>query len=171
MKKTILILLALITLVSCGSKKSVELQPSVTKESVRIEKQTLRDTIVKTVSDSAFYKAYIECKEGVPVITHSEKDNGKNIQQEISLNGNWFQVKSKKSPEEISIPIKDIRVETNEKEVIKVPYPVEVPVEVPKPLTWWQKLWIKIGQWTTVALGIYFLTKIPWSRLRRLLGL
>lgn len=85
------ICLAIVFLVSCGSRKLQAMpEPIVLTKTKEVEK-IVRDTIFKIEKDSAFYKAYIDCKDGVPKLVNPQSKGGKNLQPpkvDIDKNGN-----------------------------------------------------------------------------------
>ncbi|MDL1913046.1 MAG: hypothetical protein FDW93_00750 [Bergeyella sp.] len=63
-------MLIVLFLLSCRTRP-------VAIENTREVVTTVRDTVYTVSSDSAYYKAYIECKKGIPVLLASGKETRK----------------------------------------------------------------------------------------------
>ena len=90
------IIISLLTLsmgISCSSKKypaSRNPEPIVLTKTIT-KKEVVRDTIFKTEKDSAFYKAYIECQSGKPILKNPKSKAGKHLKEpdvNLDKNGN-----------------------------------------------------------------------------------
>lgn len=160
-----LIFISLATLVSCASKKPQN--PVIitnTKETVR----TVRDTIFKIEADSSSYKAFIDCVNGKPIIretaeTKAESKKGKilNIPKTV-LKGNQLTVDCYKKEQEL----KKQWEETHVKESEQIPIYIPTPVEVEKPLTFWQKTQIWFGRIFMGILSIFIIIGVlRWRKL------
>lgn len=83
--------LAIVFLVSCGSRKPQAMPEPIVLTETKEVKEIVRDTIFKIEKDSAFYKAYIDCKDGVPKLVNPQSKGGKNLQPpqvDLDKNGN-----------------------------------------------------------------------------------
>lgn len=83
--------LAIVFLVSCGSRKPQAMPEPIVLTEIKEVKEIVRDTIFKIEKDSAFYKAYIDCKDGVPKLVNPQSKGGKNLQPpqvDLDKNGN-----------------------------------------------------------------------------------
>lgn len=83
--------LAIVFLVSCGSRKPQAMPDPIVLMETKEVKEIVRDTIFKIEKDSAFYKAYIDCKDGVPKLVNPQSKGGKNLQPpqvDLDKNGN-----------------------------------------------------------------------------------
>ncbi|WP_234111676.1 hypothetical protein [Chryseobacterium sp. R2A-55] len=140
--------------VSCISRKPAE--PVVitnTKEVTKI----VKDTIFKVEADSSFYKAYIECKDGKPVII---KDSiivkaGKNvIVPQVVLKDHFIQVDCKQEALELYKTWRETYVKEHEQKPVYVPQ-----IEYKdKPLTFWQKTQLWFGRIFIGLLAIFIIT-------------
>lgn len=139
----ILSVLALVFLVSCGSRKPQAMpEPIVLTETKEI-KEIVRDTIFKIEKDSAFYKAYIDCKDGVPKLVNPQSKGGKSLKPpnvEIDKQGK-LNIKSEKEAEDIPVQWKEkIVIQT----IPKVVYKDKI-IYQNKPLKWYETLLIYSG--------------------------
>lgn len=100
-----------------------------------------RDTTVQVEQDSSWYKAWIECQNNKPVLKNptSGKGAGKVKEPLVSLAPSG-QLNVGCVSENISLRIKLKELETQIREK------VTETVEIAKPLTFFQKLFIKAGQ-------------------------
>lgn len=146
MKRNFFFFIVFISLVllSCASKRATE--PVVitnTKETVK----TIKDTTYVVKADSTFYNAYIECVNGKPVLKEpvtkgsAKKESGLQTPK-VNLVGNQLTVECEKKAQEL---YKQWR-ETYIKEHEQTPVYIKTPVEVVKPLSWWQKTQIWFGR-------------------------
>lgn len=146
-----LLLFAVAIVVSISGCRSV--RPPVTTNQIVERTNTVtivqRDTVFITQPDSSFYKAWIECVNGKPVIkSGSEKASpGKYLEKPgVKLNGNELLVDCKAKAQELFAQWQEQYVKEHEKETITLP-----PVEVEKQLSWWQVTQIWAGR---IALGL-----------------
>ena len=133
------------TLVSC---KSASVPPPTTEIDTTVEKVvTIRDTVFKTQKDSSYYKAYIECINGKPVISDKPgkkptKKPGKNLPApnvDLDKDGQ-LNVDCKKEAEELFAQWKETYIKENRKERSSYPVPYKVP------LTWWETFLMWVGK-------------------------
>lgn len=136
----------------------------------------MRDTIVKLEADSSFYKAWIDCVNGKPVIVKmpliSPKNDttiyynrpGKYIDiPKVILNGNELSVNCEAKAQELFRAWQQQYIKENEKEVITLP-----PVEVEKQLSWWQTLQIYCGRLLLSGIAVYLIYRLIKSKLNPL---
>ncbi|WP_336834079.1 hypothetical protein [Sphingobacterium siyangense] len=139
MKKVIYIAVAGLFLIGCKTK-TVYL-PSQTKF---IEKTSIvheRDTTIQIEQDSSFYRAWIECQNNKPVLKNPilGKGSGKVKAPIVSLDSSGrLDVGCVTENIALRIKLKELETQINEK--------VTETVEVAKPLTFFQELFIKVGQ-------------------------
>lgn len=135
------ICLAIVLLVSCGSgKPQVMPEPIILTETKEI-KEIVRDTIFKIEKDSAFYKAYIDCKDGKPILTSPPTPKGgtkgiiKPLEVGLDKNGN-LTIKAETIAQELFHKWKEKYIKEN------VPKPIYVDKIVYKdtPFTWYHKV-------------------------------
>lgn len=150
---------------SCASRKTPE--PVILQNTKEVIK-TVRDTVYKVDADSSYYEAYIDCANGKPVIretaaTIQKSKAGKSLNiPKTKLNGNTLSVDCYAKEQEL----KKQWEETYIKEHEQTPVYIKTPVEVVKPLSWFQKTQIWFGR---IFMGILLLFIIigvlRWKRL------
>lgn len=145
---SLLLLLLVFGLTSCGSKAPVV----ETKEVVREVKVTVRDTVFVTQKDSSFYRAYIECVNGKPVIKQViDASPGKALEKpKVSIEDNVLKVDCNKEAEKLFLQWKEKYVSestTHTKPVIQYK------------LTFWQELQIKCFHLLLLIVLIYLVVK------------
>lgn len=157
-----LLFVALALLVSCQSRKPVE---PVVLTNTREVVQTIRDTVFQVEADSSSYKALIECINGKPVIQQNtiKTTPGKVVKApKVSLKNNELHVDCEKEAQSLFHQWKDIYIKDHEQTPIYIPQPVEVE----KPLTFWQRTQIIFGR---ILMGILFICcligVLRWKRL------
>lgn len=156
-----------LVVVSCASKKLQE-PVVVTLEKTKEVTKTVKDTIYKVEADSSYYHAFIDCVNGKPVIreTTQTKQNskaGKNLNiPTATLNGNTLTVDCYVKEQELKKQWEETYIKEHEQTPVYIP----TPVEVVKPLSWWQKTQIWFGR---IFIGILLLFIIigvlRWKRL------
>lgn len=105
----------------------------------------VRDTTFIVEADSSFYKAWIECVNNKPVLRNPTAQAGKNQLKAPSVNlgeGGQLSVECETENLELKARINELVTELNNT-TSTVEY---VPVEVIKPLTFYQKLLINLGK-------------------------
>jgi hypothetical protein len=123
----------LLATVSCQTRKPLE--PVIVEHTTEITK-VVKDTIFKVEADSSFFKAYIECINGKPVII---KDSiidrpGKNVEvPRVVLKDNFLNVDCKQKALELFKTWRETYIK-EQKPVI-----VDKPVYVEKPFKWYHK--------------------------------
>jgi hypothetical protein len=131
------------TLSSC---KSASVVPPATTETINTItiKEVVRDTVFETKKDSSYYKAYLECVNGKIVVKQATKSimkSGTFLQPpKVNLKDNILTIDCEAEAQKLFYQWKDVYRENMKSVIQKIPYPVE------KPLTWWQKTEIILGQ-------------------------
>lgn len=141
------------TLVAC---KSASVVPPTTTETITTKtvKEIIRDTIFLTKKDSSYYKAYIECVNGKPVISKPKMETrkGNHLQPpKVDLKDNVLTINCFAEAQKLFYQWKDIYIKEHQQIIQKVPYPV------PADLSWWQQIQIVLGRiflFLAVLLGI-----------------
>lgn len=161
----ILLLFVSLVVFSCASKRIQE--PVVITNTKEITK-TVRDTIYKVEADSSYYHAFIDCINGKPFIretalTKQNSKAGKNLKiPSATIKENTLIVDCYVKEQEL----KKQWEETYIKEHEQTPIYIKTPVEVVKPLSWWQKNQLWFGR---IFIGILLLFIIIgvllWKRL------
>ncbi|AQY22973.1 hypothetical protein [Riemerella anatipestifer] len=162
-------LLTLFCIVGCSVRK----EPPKEKEKeivTRTVTEVLRDTVVKVKSDNSYYSAWIECVNGKPIINADKitETRGESYMKPPSVkikDDGQLSVRCEGLEQQLKFEIKERQIlEERLKEKTIIP----PPIEVEKPLTFWQKAWIKWGKISALAILIYLILKIPWRRLGKL---
>lgn len=161
----LLIFISLGMVVSCVSRKPQE--PVIitkTKETVK----TVRDTIYKVDADSSLYAAFIDCVNGKPKLretpeTKAASKPGKNLKvPKTTLVGNKLNCDCKSQALELHKQWE----ETHTKEHEQTPIYIPTPVEVEKPLTFWQKTQIWFGRIFMGILSLFLIIGVlRWKSL------
>lgn len=144
----LLLTLLVFGLASCGSKAPVV----ETKEVVREVKETVRDTVIVTQKDSSFYRAYLECVNGKPVIKQViDASPGKALTKpKVSIDNNVLKVDCAKEAETLFLKWKEKYVSeltTHTKPVVQYK------------LTFWQELQIKCFHLLLIIVLIFLAVK------------
>jgi len=148
MKKLGYLLIGLFTvfIIGCKSRQAV-IQP--TKEIVntveKIVTKTERDTTFIVDSDSSFYKAWIECRDGKPVLRDpkSQAGKGKLKAPNVKLDDKGqLEIECATENLELKARINELITELNNTSAT-IEY---VYIEVEKPLSSYQKLLITLGE-------------------------
>lgn len=161
----LLIFISLGMVVSCASKKPQE--PVIITNTIETFK-TVRDTIYKVDADSSFYTAFIDCVNGKPILretpeTKAASKPGKNLKvPKTTLVGNKLNCDCEAQEQELHKQWE----ETYTKEHEQTPIYINVPVEVEKPLTFWQKTQIWFGRFFIGILSLFVIIGVlRWKRL------
>jgi len=160
-----ILILAIGMVVSCSVRKPL---PPMVIENTKEIIQTIRDTIYKVEADSSYYEAYIDCINGKPVIRETPQTKlntkpGRTLQKpKATISGNKLNVDCYKNIEELHKQWEETYIKEHE----QTPIYVDVPVEVEKPLTWFQKLQIWLGRifLGIISLGVLLLI-LRWKRI------
>lgn len=152
--------LAIVLLVSCGSRKPQAMPEPIVLTETKEVKEIVRDTIFKIEKDSAFYKAYIDCKDGVPKLVNPQSKGGKNLQPpqvDLDKNGN-LTIQVQTLAQELFKQWKEKHIKETKPKVVyvdKIEYR-------DKPFEWYHTALMWLGGITLVAIGlllIAFFTK------------
>ena len=152
----IFVFLILAVAVSCASKKHAE---PVIVETTKTITQIERDTVFSVKADSSFYKAYVDCVNGRPVLRNEKSQPGAKVNApKVEFKDRLLRVDCKVDSSKIALKWFEKNISIEKPKVVFVPK--EVPVE--KPLTWWQKTQMNLGKlmlFQILAAIIYFLIK------------
>ena len=152
----IFVFLMLAVAVSCVSKKHAE---PVLVETTKTITQIERDTVFSVKADSSFYKAYIDCVNGRPVVRNEQSQPGTNLKApKVVFKDRFLQVDCKVDSSKIALKWLEKNITIEKPKVVFVPK--EVPVE--KPLNWWQKTQMTLGRlmaFQIILFIIYLLIK------------
>lgn len=151
--KRILIIMGLFVIASCS--------PKIIQGTTKTVKEVVRDTTFVVQPDSAYYRAWVECRENKPVLIQRDtivyKDTvfiakkGKFLQvPKVQLNDNILKVEAKADKQEIKAKIKE-KTTVEVRTVIK---------EVEKKLSWLQTLLIWSGAVLLLAIIIIFVIRL-----------
>lgn len=144
----IVVLVHLCMFYSCKSRQATVL-PGKTVEVEKTVTKTIRDTTFVVEADSSFYRAWIECVNNKPVLRNPVSQTGQNFLKapavSLSENGD-LSVESATEILELHARIEELVTELNTKTV------EYITVEVEKPLTMWQQLFIWLGRLTSLVL-------------------
>lgn len=168
----ILFCLSLVMLVSCVSKKPTE--PVIVTKTKTI-REVVKDTVFTVKADSSYYKAFIECINGKPVIATSFEDYLKqNPKSETSSKttqaGTYLKTPKVKLSDD---GVLEVDCEAEAQKLFKSwkqtythetePVIVKVPVPVEKPYPWYVKtqLWAgRIFLLITLLIVSFFIYKL-----------
>lgn len=151
----VLSVLAMVFLVSCGSRKPQAMPEPIVLTETKEVKEIVRDTIFKIEKDSAFYKAYIDCKDGVPILTSPPTPKGgakgiiKPLQVDLDKNGN-LTIKAETIAQELFKQWKEKYIKETKPKVVyvdKIEYR-------DKPFAWYHTALMWLGGITLVAIGL-----------------
>jgi hypothetical protein len=150
-----ILLISLVLLVSCKSRKPVEPEKIT---DIRFIKEIVRDTVLTVKADSTFYDAWIECINGKPVLKEPKKqepvphkpESPKALQKpKVNLDENGkLTVECYKEVETIKAQLTD-KYERLLREHQKTVY-------IEKDLTWYQKslMWMGVAFLAFIVLVI-----------------
>lgn len=147
---TVFLLLTLLvfSLASCGSKAPVV----ETKEVVREVKEIVRDTEFVAQKDSSFYRAYLDCINGKPIIKQViDASPGKTLNKpKVSIEDNVLKVDCTKEAEKLFF-------EWKEKYITESTHHTKPVIQFK--LTFWQELQIKCFHFLLLIIVIYLAIK------------
>ena len=150
----ILICFSLVLAVSCASKKPSD---PVIVESTRTIREVVKDTIFKVESDSSFYKAYVECRNGKPVIVKDsiiEKSGKTVLVPKVILKNNYLKVDCNKKAQQLFAGWKETYIQEQK------PLIVEKPVYKEKPFRWCHKALMWLGGIFLFIVGLAIFLKL-----------
>jgi hypothetical protein len=142
MKKLGLVLCLGLLVAFVGCKSSADVPPK-TIEKVRevTTKVIVKDTVFVTQPDSSFYKAYIECVNGKPVLKNPQTKKGRALKApKVSLKNGQLNVDCEAEAQRLFHEWKEKHTTDREVKTVTVPYAVE------KPFTNWQIVQIWCGR-------------------------
>lgn len=148
-----------LAVVSCKTRQAV----TVKETSTKIITETVHDTVFETVADSSAYRALLECQNGKVVVKEVQNASaGKYLKApKLTIKNNVAECDCEAEAQKLYAQWKSKNVATTD---IK-----EVPVFVEAKLTYWQKLYITVGQiimyFIIIPLIIYGLYKL-YKKLR-----
>lgn len=144
-------MLIIVLFASCKTKRVV-LTNTVTETIT----ETLHDTTFVVEADSSWYDAFIECRDGKPVLTNPTAGAGKNLKKpKVSLADNGrLNVDCETKALELFAQWKS----THKATVIEK----EVPLVIEKPLTQWQVLLINLGK----IFGVLLIAALGYTAFR-----
>lgn len=129
------------TLVGCKSQANV-IPPRTIETTKELEKTVfVKDTFFSVEKDSSFYKAYIDCVNGKPVIKDVKSKPGKNLQPpKVKIDGNYIKIDCELEAQKLFYSWKEtyIKEHNNTKET--------VPLTIKLPLTKWESIQIYCGK-------------------------
>lgn len=145
MKRIAIALIGVLLFAGCRTKQIVQPSKIVTNTIEKTVTVNTRDTVFKVESDSSFYQAWIECRDGKPVLRNptstAGKDQLKPPKVKLSDDGQ-LDVECATENLELKARINDLITELN-----SISSTVEhIPVEVEKELTFLQSLFINLGK-------------------------
>ena len=145
MKKLIGIVGIALLAISCKTKHIVQPSKTVTNTIEKTVTVNTRDTVFEVEADSSFYQAWIECRDGKPVLrnptSRAGKDQLKPPKIKLADDGQ-LDVECATENLELKARINDLITELNTT-ASTIEY---IPVEVEKELTFIQTLFIKLGK-------------------------
>jgi len=148
MRNLIFIPLAVMLFASCKTRQVV-----LTNKVTETLTETVHDTTFVIEPDSSYYWAWIECKDGKPVLSNPTSQPGKNLNApKVNLDDNGrLSVECEARAQELFAQWKS----THKATVIET----EVPIYIEKPLTQWQVLYIKLGK----IFGVLLIVALGYS--------
>lgn len=162
MKKLIYLSMAIVLLGSCKTKTVYMPSKAKVIETVKIVHE--RDTTVKIEQDSSWYRAWIECQDGKPILRNPivQKGNGKVKPPVVTLdNSGQLNIGCISENLELKFKLRDLETKLSEHETITEQ------VEVVRPLTFIQNLFIALGKiFSVILIGLigYGAFKIFYKR-------
>ena len=134
-----LLFVLLLALVSCASKKPSE---PVIIETTKTIKEVVKDTVFTVKADSSYYKAYVDCRDGKPVITNTEIKSGFNLKApKVNLKNGLLQVNCKIDSSAVAFKYLQKYITVEKPKIVVVPK-VEYKE---KPFRWYHKFLMWTG--------------------------
>ena len=126
-------------LISCVSKKPAE---PVIVETTKTITEVLKDTVFTVKADSSYYKAYVDCRDGKPVITNTEIKSGFNSKApKVNLKNGLLQVNCKIDSSAVAFKYLQKYITVEKPKIVVVPK-VEY---IEKPFRWYHKFLMWTG--------------------------
>lgn len=138
---TICCVVLAITLGGCKSQTSV-IPPKTIETTKEIEKTiTIKDTFLLVEKDSSYYKAYIDCVNGKPVVKDVKSKPGKNLKPpKVQIDGNYLKIDCELEAQKLFYSWKETYIkERNDTKQT-------VPLAIKLPLTKWESIQIWFGR-------------------------
>ncbi|MGJ1287593.1 hypothetical protein [Sphingobacterium sp. UBA6308] len=137
MRNLMCLIAVLITLVGCKTKTVFVPQVKTLEITKTLHE---RDTTIQIERDSSWYKAWIECQNGKPVLKNPTGNSGKNLlKPTVNLDSSGQLIVGCISENiQLKLRIRELETVINEKEIQTV--------EVERQLTLFQKLYIILGK-------------------------
>ena len=159
MKKIALIISFFVLLVAAvGCKSTTATLPPETRTEIRetTKTVTVRDTVFQTEKDSSFYKAYVDCVNGKPVLKPQSKTPGRKLNApDVALNGNELSVDCTAEAEKLFAEWKEIHEVSTVFTEIRTPYPVVTE----KPFTQFQIVQLWFGRFFLLIILVLLIKK------------
>ncbi len=115
--------LCFVALLACRSASNgyKELPPSIVTKDSSSTTITYRDTLLIIESDSSWYRAYVDCKNGKPVLQKPRSKSGERVKApQVQLNDNVLSVDCESEKQELKAQIKELEsklIKTTEKTI------------------------------------------------------
>jgi hypothetical protein len=160
-------LLLLLVFYSCGSSRNTPEKVKSVQTITKTIKEIQRDTVHQIQKDSSFYRALIECKNNKPVLKEIRSGKGRRLKKpSVEISQNSLNVDCKTQAEKLFFQWKQKYIlEQRETQQIKT-LPAKL---IPRELTWWQELWIKLGKISVFLILGWLVSKVSWKNLLKLL--
>lgn len=122
----VVVLVALLVGCRSATTPTSTLPPPTTNVTTTKEVQeVIRDTVFVVEKDSSFYKAYIECVNGKPILKNPKASPGKKLKEpKVKLNGNELQVDCQKEAQKLFYQWKERYIKENSQKEVRIPYAV-----------------------------------------------
>ena len=134
-----LLFVLLLALVSCASKKPAE---PVIVETTKTIKEVVKDTVFTVKADSSYYKAYVDCRDGKPIITNTQAKTGLNLKApKVNLKNGLLQVECKIDSSAVAFKYLQKYITVEKPKIVFVPK-VEYKE---KPFRWYHKFLMWTG--------------------------
>jgi len=147
----IVVLVHIAMLFSCKTKQIIQPAKEVVNTIEKVVTKTERDTIFIIEADSSYYNAWVECINNKPVLRNPITQEGNNSLKtplvSLDLNGQ-LNVLCATENLELKARINELVTEINNTSSTTE----YIPIEVVKPLTFFQKLFINLGMIFTLIL-------------------
>jgi len=130
-------------LVNCKSPSAVLPTTRTDSTTTKVISIKLHDTVFETQIDSSYYKAYVECINGKPIINQNslETHQGTHVKApKVNLTNGQLDVDCQVEAQKLFAQWKEEYTATHKQIIQKIPYPVQVP------LSWCKLTLIKLGK-------------------------
>lgn len=150
-RKLVLLLSVSIMILSCGVRKPVVITKKVTKKVT----ETVHDTIFSIEKDSSYYHALLACKEDKVYLMPNTQtySSGRTLETpKVTITDNKLEVDCQAKAQELFAKWKS----KHTSDIIET----QVPVYVPRELTWWQKTQIWWGRIFAILILLSLVPKL-----------